>query len=325
MTYYCNRRLIASYEELPIINGRRIHSIYGRMETAYYEKGRLLEDAYDEKPDYYLLCTDDKDHSLGWKNNKKYPAIRTRNLPKEISQFFGKQLIPNSNISIDVTTLYFRTSDSGNGSFIDQFCDFGGGCGATSKNIIYYRTKRWEDAYYGAVFEGEEFANRIDSILGKKFTVEELPEHFNVEYPCSYIRKIGNINYPDVKCSGWRWSYGDPYISIIYDDRGLPDRSDIRVYLEDMNVQLYLSKEKEFNVGDDHLVSVSFSYRHDKKPEQFCHVLRRNDKIIFRWKILKINKDDTIDTVAMVNGKEHFKRSFNKRDLYTINRTIYEN
>jgi hypothetical protein len=228
--------------------------------------------------------------------------------------------------------MWFRTSDSGNGSFTDQFCDFSGGCGATSKSIVYYRTKRWNNTYSGAVFEGEKYAKRIDSILGKKFTVDELPDHFDVEFPCSYIRKIDGLNYPDVKCSGWRWSYGNPYVSNKYDLHGRPDRNNLKVYVENLSMHVYLTKDEiEFIEGEEY-VSVDFSREYDKNPNQFCRIgqwadsKKEDPNGVIKWKILKIIKPKGekpyFELGAMVNDRVQFKKESDGFNLYKITKII---
>lgn len=329
MAIFGNKKLIATREELPIVNGRSIHAIYGRMETAYYEKGRLLEDAYNEKPDYYLLCTEDSDYKKDKNGNYNFVRksnIETRELPAELAQLFGKQ--KSGNYSLYVTRMWIRTSCSGNGSFTDSLCSLEGGCGAEHKSINYYREKRWKDCTNeSATFIGEEYAKKIDSILGKKFTVEELPAEFNVEFPCSYIRNVGGLNYPDTKCSGWRWSQGDPYVSNAFDHRGNPDRTNIRVYLEKLNAHLYLEKVIEVEAGDEGLIDVNFSRSYDKNPNQFCRVSTWSDSKkedpngIIRWNVLSKNKKGEIEVGAMINDKVQFKRDGG--NFYRLNRLVF--
>jgi hypothetical protein len=302
------------------------------MVTAHYEKGRLLEDAYNEKPDYYLLCTDDTDVSQGYRNYKKYPNIKTEKLPDELAQFFGPQNVNGYNVY--VTRMSFRTSDSGNGSFIDQFCSFEGGCGAQHKSITYYRTKRWPDTKpgNGAIFEGEDYAKRIDTILNKTFTVEETPEWYDVEYQCSYIRKLGGLNYPDVKCSGWRWSHGAPYVSNKYDDRGTPDFKHLRVYVENLKAHFYLEAAETLEVGDSNLVEITFSRHHDKNPNQFCNIGQWNDSKkedpggVIRWQVQHISdkKDGwPYKMAAVIGDKVQFTRHTWGSGYYRIQRISY--
>lgn len=329
MATFGDRKLIASYEELPKINGRRITSIYGKMETAYYEKGRILGDAYGEKPDYYLLVTEDRDY----RNGKWYdlPDIKTRELPKEIAQLFGPQNINGQKAYI--TRMWLRIRDSGHGGFIDGLCYLEGGCGAQSSSIVYYRTKRWKNAK-GNVFEGEEYAKKINSILGKPFTVEELPEWFDREYPCSYVRRVGGLNYPDLKLDSWRWSHGHPYVSNKYNDHGYPDTTNIRVFYEPYNAHLYLERVFEPKEGEEDLIDVTFSRHHDKKPHQFCNIGSWADTKegaakgeIIRWKVLNISKNTEqgwpFKVAAMLNDKVQFTRQGWGDCYYRINRISY--
>jgi hypothetical protein len=111
---------LLSDKEFPKINGVKVSAIYGKMETAYRDD-QLLSDAYDKKPDYYLIVTEDRyfDKNGNWKNRKN---ITTRELPLEIAQFFGPQEI--NGIKVYVTRMYIRERCSGNGGFIDQTLDF---------------------------------------------------------------------------------------------------------------------------------------------------------------------------------------------------------
>lgn len=304
MAIWGEKSLLIKYEELPVINGVRINSIYGRMETAY-STDQLLSDAYDEKPDYYLLCTDDFDYKDGRRVDKK--DLKVKELPKELAALFGKQEINGG--SVYVTRMTFRTSCSGNGSFTDNSISLDGGCGATSKCITYYRTKRWDKAHSGAVFIGEPLEKKILAVLGKKFKVEALPDGFDVEFPCTYVRNEGGLNYPDLKLPSWRWLYGSPYVTF---DNG----KNIRVFFEDYNAHLYLERLDTVEEGDEDLVSITFNYGHDKKPDQFCNIAQWADtkkedpKGIIRFKVLKVDEKAnwSYKVAAMVNDKEQFKR-----------------
>ena len=169
--------------QFPKINGTRINAIYGKMETAH-RTDSILSDAYDKKPDYYLLVTEERYYDKDGKWVDK-PNLKVRELPKEIAELFGPQEINGEKIY--VTRMYIRTGGSGNGSFIDQTLDFSGSCGALGKTISYYRLKRWDDAYKLAVFQGEELGNKFEAaIVGKSYKVEALPSDFDYEYPPEY-------------------------------------------------------------------------------------------------------------------------------------------
>lgn len=300
-----------SDNQLPKINGTRINSIYGKMETAH-RTDQILSDAYDRKPDYYLLVTDERDYKDGKWINK--PNIMTRELPVEIAAFFGPQEMNGEKVY--VTRMYIRTSGSGNGSFIDQTLDFSGSCGALGKTISYYRLKRWDNSYKLSIFKGEELGEKIESVFsGKSYKVEALPNDFDYEYPCSYVRAEGGLNYPDRKLTGWRRPYEMPYI------KNSHDKKHIRVFMEDLNAHVYL-EEVEPNKGDTDLIKVQFSREYDSsikgnKGDYFCNVVTWSSSKteapgeIIRYNILKVDKDKygtTVKTAAMLNDKVQFKR-----------------
>ena len=312
--------------ELPKINGTEICAIYGRMETAY-RKDQILEDAYNQKPDYYLLVTEEKYYKDGKFLQKR--NIKTRELPPEIAQFFGEQNINGEKVY--VTRMYIRTSCSGNGSFIDQTLDFSGGCGATSKTICYYRLKRWDNANKLAIFKGEELGEKIEAAFAKKsYTVKTLSEDFNVEYPTIWIRNENGLNYPDVKLPSWRWLYGEsPYV------RNAHDPKQIRVFSESLKAHIYL-EEVEPKEGDTDLIQVQFKseYKEElmgRKGDYFCNIVRWNDSKkeapgqIVRFKVLKENKSpqgNTVQVAAMIGEKVQFKREEWKSGFYRLVRWV---
>ena len=314
-----------SRDEFPKVNGVRITAIYGRMETAY-SSSSLLTDAYDKKPDYYLLVTEDRDYKDGKWIDK--PNIMTRELPKEIAEFFGPQDI-NGN-KVYVTRMSIRKSCSGNGSFTDETLDFSGSCGALGKTISYYRLKRWDNAYSLSIFEAEELGKKIESVFCKKsYTVEALPSDFNYEYPCNYIRTEGGLNYPDTKCSGWRWLYGSPYIRNQY------DKKCIRVFLEDLNAHVYL-EEIEPQEGDTDLIKVQFKREYDNKllgskGDYFCNVITWSSSKteapgqIVRYNVLKRTKHrkengggESIQVAAMVGDEIQHKKDMGLDGFYRL-------
>lgn len=303
-----------SASEFLKVNGVSINAIYGRMETAH-RTDQILTDAYDEKPDYYLLVTEDKGYKDGKWTDK--PNIKTRELPKEIAEFFGPQEINDEKVY--VTRMYIRRSCSGNGSFTDQTLDFSGSCGALGRTISYYRLKRWDNAYSLSIFEGEELGKKIESVFSKKsYTVKELPNDFDYEYPCSYIRTEGGLNYPDTKLSGWRWSNGSPYVRNEYNEKS------IRVFMEELNAHVYL-EAVEPQKGDTDLIMVNFSRDYTKHPDQFCRVVTWTQSKteapgqIVRYDVLSINeKEKTIKVAAMLNDKIQYKKDMWTDGFYRL-------
>lgn len=315
-----------SDSEFPKINGTKINSIYGKMETAH-RTDQILSDAYDRKPDYYLLITDDRDFKNGKWINK--PNIMTRELPKEIAEFFGQQEINGEKVY--VTRMYIRERCSGNGSFIDQTLDFSGSCGALSKTISYYRLKRWDNAYKLSIFKGEELGQKIESVFyGKSYKVEALPNDFDYEYPCSYIRTEGGLNYPDTKLSGWRWLYGSPYVRNQY------DKKCIRVFMETLNAHVYLEEIEPKN-GDNDLIHIQFKNEYDhkmmgNKGEYFCNIItwmkdkKEAPNEMVRYTVLKKNKSpqgDTIQVAAMIGEKVQYKKEMWTRGFYRLLKISY--
>jgi hypothetical protein len=297
---------------MPIVNGSRIHAIYGRMETAF-RTDQILEDAYNQKPDYYVLCTEDTQYI----NNKtvKKTNIKTKVLPKEIAVFFGIQEL-NGN-KLYVTRMYFDNERS------EKVVELSGGCGAQHKSIRYFRSKRNGQDYPMVIFEGDELSNQLDNILGKKFEVEVCPEEYDIEYQCSYIRKEGGLNYPDLKLFSWRWLYGHPYVSNKYNENGQPDLNNIRVFFEPMMAHLYLTKVTELIDGDENLIQLNFKHSHDKKPDQFCtihqwsHTKEQDPNGIIRYKIL--NKTEFgLSIAAMINDIVQFKQDVRWGYFYKI-------
>lgn len=309
---------LLSNREFPRVNGTKIHAIYGRMNTAYSATS-ILDDAYDKKPDYYLLCTKETHYVNGSRVQKK--DIKVKELPEELAQFFGPQEV-NGN-KVYVTRMYIRESPSNNGSFTDQTLDFAGGCGVTGRHIYYYRLPRWKDAGELSVFKGEELGERYENtFIGKSFTVDVLPDDYNKEYPCVYIRKIGNLNYPDVKVSGWRWLYGSPYV------RNESDPKSIRVFSESLNAHVFL-EEVEPQKGDEDLIYIDFSRQWDdsflgQKGDYFCHIrcYNNDNKDIVRYNILKVEHHKqfgtSVNAVIVENGKNQHCKDMRAKGFYRL-------
>lgn len=293
MSIWGNKRLLIDrWDELPRVNGVRISAIYGRMETAF-RTDQLLVDAYSKKPDFYLLVSEDRDKR----------DVRTKTLPKELANLFGNQTI-NGNKHY-VSRVWFRTSDSGHGGFTDNTADFSGG---DNDSFSYYRTKRWENARKDSVFEGDPFEKKITAVLKKSFKVEECDPWYDVEYPCTFLRKVGLLNYPDVKLPSWRWLYGRPYVS-----NNPKNNDNIRVYYEPWDSHVYLQKVVNPQKDDENLVYLTFPYDHDKKGDQFCNIIEWNSNKkedpngIVKYRILTNKRDGRVEVGAVINDKIQFK------------------
>lgn len=307
MSAFNNPQLIIKNNELPIVNGRRIKSIYACMETAY-RTDQILHDCYTDKPDFYHLVTEDRDYINGkWFD---VPNLKVKTLPSAIAALFGKVEV-NGKQKL-VRYINFRTSDSGSGAFIDDSVYF--------SSFSYYRMKRgtWGE---NSVFKGEPFEEKINAVLGKKFQVEVLPEWYDKEYPHSPLRREGNLWYPDFKLTGWRRSYKMPFVSNNY-----PNQDHIRVFYEPYNAHIFLSRVKEINTGDENLVAVSFS-RDNEEWDKFCCIStwadtkKEDPNGIIRFKALNHNKDWGWEFAAMLNDKIQFKRMMNTY-MYQIDRIV---
>jgi len=311
MSAFGNRELILNKNELPIVNGRRINSIYACMETAY-RTDQILHDCYNDKPDYYHLITDDSNYDKDG-NWGKMSNIKTKTLPKELAELIGYvEVRGKRNL---VTYISFRTSDSGHGGFIDDTIYFG-------KSFSYYRMKRpqWGE---NSVFKGDDFEKKILAVLGNKFTVEEAPEWFDKEYPHTPIRRIGTCWYPDYKLEGWRRSYDMPYVTNEY---GKLDH--IRVYYAPYHAHIYLRRVTEkIEVGEEGLIDVSFSRDYDRS-RCFCCISGWNDSKeedpngIIRFKILEFDKNWGWKVAAMIGDKQQWTRTING-GFYKIQKISY--
>lgn len=294
----CSKETLIGINELPIFNGIRISAIYAQKRDENFYRVR---DAYgDETPDFYLLVP------YFWTSNKNQ-YVKT--LPESLLKVFGKQTYNDK--TTYVTHITYRTSDSSNGSFIDESIYLKGG----NFGISFYRGL---DDKYG-VNGNSELGKNILGTLNVKIDVPHCEEWEYTFYPCSFIRREGGFNYPDVACSGWRWLYGEnPYIS-----NEFGKRNNIRVWDDEYNAHLYLQRVTSVNDGDENLIVVEFSRYRDKKPDQFCTIQKwantkkgaENEIIRFNAKMIK----NEIRLVPIVNGVEqNFNRPCYLEDVYRI-------
>lgn len=258
MAIYGNRQILIGIDELPKINGMRIDNIYVR----YYDK-RGVKDSYVRPEDavlYYSLHP--YFHTV---DTKKYPIINTKKLPKQFSDIFDNVIeanYPNGyHKSIKPTSIWYRTSDSGNGSFIDSSIYIDGIRGNNSSSISFTRNSKCPDDLPA----DSPVAKLMLNTLNINETVEVMPEHEYTYYPCTTLRRVDNWYYPTTVCSGWRWLYGMPYVTL---DKG----DSLRVLNEALKCHVFLIKVKpeDVEVGREYKMVTFPSY--NKEPERYCHI-----------------------------------------------------
>jgi len=296
----CSKETIIGIDELPIFNGIRIKSIYAKKrDERYYETRDLYG---DETPDFYLL--------VPYFSSQKDQYVKT--LPDSLLNVFGNKT--DKGKKGFVKSITYRTSGSGNGSFVDDSISLGG--------FSFYRGL---DKKYG-VDGNSEFGKNILATLNTKIDVPHCKEWEYCFYPCSFVRKEGGLNYPDVALDSWRWLYGkNPYIS-----NEFGKRDNIRAWDEDMKAHLYLQRVDSVNDGDENLIIVRFSSHYDKKPDQFCTIQRWSDtKVNAKNEIMRFNVKtikNEIKLIPIVNGVEqNFNFDYYPSDTYKIMSVCYEN
>ena len=230
MAVYGNREILIKIDELPKINGMSIDSIY----LEYYDK-RGVKD-YTVRPEdrvpYYSLHP--YFHSV---DTKKYPIIRTKKLPKQLSDIFDNiieaKYSNGREVSIKPTSIWYRTSCSGNGSFIDDSMTINGASSKinNSGSISFTRNSKYD----GDLSADAPAAILMLNTLNINETVEVMKEHEYTYYPCTTLRRVDNWNYPTTVCSGWSWLYGMPYVT-------LDNRKSLRVLNEELKCHVFLCK-----------------------------------------------------------------------------------
>ena len=99
-----DKNTLIDWDELPIINGRRIHSIYAM--GFFYNTTKLVDAPIASKIDCYVCHTKDRKFVQGVYVN--LPDVKLKILPPVFAELFKH-----------TTSLWYRTDNSGNGSFID--------------------------------------------------------------------------------------------------------------------------------------------------------------------------------------------------------------
>jgi len=291
----CSKNTLITISELPTFEGIAIKAIYAQKRDDIFYRTRDLytgetADFYELVP--YFICL------------KGYKNMFVKTLPESLLKVFGKQEY-NGKTGF-VKSITYRTSGSGNGSFVDDSISLGG--------FSFYRGL---DKQY-SVDGNSEFGKNILATLNTKIDVPHCKEWEYRFYPCSFVRKEGGLNYPDVALDSWRWCYGSPYVS-----NEVGKKNNIRVWDDTMKAHLYLQLIDTVEDGEENLVCVRFSYHWDKKPDQFCNIQKwNNTKVgaeneIIKYKAHKVK--DGFELIPIVNGVEQsFKETLYFDSTYRI-------
>lgn len=281
----CSPETLIKLEELPKINGVHISAIYAyKRNMSYY---RLSDANSIDETDFYLCVP----------YFHKDKPIRISTLPKELADIFGDQHYGSK--KVHVTHMWYRTSDSCNGSFTDDSMEIIGGGGRF--NIF----RGIDDL---GIDINSDLAVKMLNTLNKKFTVKECEEWEYMFYPCTHLRTEGGLNYPDLACSGWRREEM-PYVT--YDNC-----KNMRVYYPPMNMHVYISKlENNPEIGDE-FICLNFNSDYEKST-QFCFINHWGStkegaaNEIIRYRVDSIDKDKKgFKASAIVNEKPQFKKDF---------------
>jgi len=265
MAVYGNKEILIKIDELPKINGVAIQSIYRCVHNLSGIKGAYPDNEnifiYYECHPYF--------HTV---NPKKYPVQRIGKLPKELAILFDnvqttkykyddkKELVERS---VKVSSIWYRTRCSGNGSFIDDSISVSGINlhNKTSGSISVTRgTKNF------GVNEGSKVGKLLLNTLNISYKCELLNEWQYTYYPTTTLRNVDGLNYPDQQCSGWRRSNKMPYVS-------LDDKKSLRILNENIKAHVYLLKVEPDEVQEGvEYVLVNFNHSHDGEPDKYCNI-----------------------------------------------------
>lgn len=237
MSTYGESFRIIDYGSLPRINGILIESIWGKVTTAYERETYNNSPRIDKREDYYLCqpC---------FRSNK---PLKLKVLPDEINDLFKKYNLSN---------LWFRTSDSGHGGGVDSAA-VGNVPNHLRTQHVYYRydeTNTWKSSTYCHLLNSD-FGLMVENILNKNYTVDVLPDYYDVTFPVTHLRTESGINYPDTKISSWRGLYGKPYVCMTYGDK-----RNIRFFDEKTNSHYYLqlATDEELKKGISNALYINF-------------------------------------------------------------------
>lgn len=327
MSAFGNREIIIKYDELPKFNGIYIKQIY----RTYFDTSgvKRVSPPENERFYYYTLIP-----YFNITRNADKP-IHTNKLPKDFEQFFENYNRIEGGKEIKINNLWYRTSDSGNGSFIDHsiYCDY------SSKSFCVRRNAK--DDFHIARNE-LPFAKKLFATLKKNYVVEELQEHQYTYYPSVVLRKIIGLNFPDMIESGWRRDHLMPYVT--YDnpeyEYGIFKKNpkNVRVFNENNEVIVYLSQVSMDDIDKDGIeeyVHVTFDSRdsYNNYPtlpnsDYFCNIKSwahfkkdtPNQMIRYRFKNETNSNDSVMCEIIGMESIRHKYANVGLSNLYRISR-----
>jgi hypothetical protein len=269
MAIWGNKEILIKIDELPEINGMKIASIYLH---SYDKRGVKDYTVRPEHAEIYYSCTP-YFHSV---DSKKYPIINTRTLPKELQLIFDTEhdiyfkyqdSDKLEHRKIRPTSIWYRTSCSGNGSFTDSSI-YVDGSNSIGNRGGFSVTRN--DKSGCSVDSNTETYKLVFATLNIKATVKALEEYEYCYYPSTTLRNVDGLNYPDTVCNGWRWLYGMPYVS-------LDNNKSMRILNVDLKCHVYALKvnPEDVEVGMEYII-ISFGGR-DKDPDKFCYIKSWSD------------------------------------------------
>jgi len=302
----CSKNTLITISELPRFEGIKINAIYAKKRDDRYHETRDLYGG--ETADFYLLVPE-------FSSDK---CFYVKTLPENLLKVFGLQTYNGK--TMDVHSISYRTSGSGNGSFVDESISLDG-LSMVQQTSYCFSLFRGVNKY--GVNPTSELGKNMLATLKTDINIPHCHETEYCYYPCSFIRKEGGLNYPDVALDSWRWLYGSPYVS-----NEVGKKNNIRVWDDDMKAHLYLQLVGDVEDGEENLILVNFSYDWDKKPDQFCKIGKWNDSKkgaeneIIRFKANKVK--DGFDLIPIVNGEEqNFKETLYFDSTYSIMKISY--
>ncbi len=289
---------LISDKELPIINGRRITAIYAK--GFFYDTGRLDDAGVAGRIDCYLCVTEDRYYSIvnGRSVWSDMPNIKLKTLPPVFAELFKY-----------TNSLWYRTKPS-------LHClphGRGDGC-IHMKNHVLYRDCTGPANY---THVHSDMGKKMLATLGTNHIVKELESSFGVEYDTVWLRREGNLWYPDTALSTWREGY--PFVTIDFNSL-----KHMRIWHERSKSHLFIERVDEVEVGDEGLIFVNVKDR----IKGFCYLRewtntkKEDPGGIIRYNVVDI-KSDKIFINAMIGDKVQVRDSTYNGFLYRINRRAF--
>lgn len=306
MAIFKNKEILININELPQINGVKIKSIY---KTKYDKRGIKDYIVRDNDASIYYHC-------IAYFNSDKDQNVRI--LPNEIQKIFDNpqkafylnhEKNETTTIIVHVSSLWFRTSCSGNGSFIDSSIYLTGSNGSQSSSISVTRNDK-----YKLVTEQSGIYDKLIKMLNIKAKIPVLREDEYTYYPSITLRNVDGLFYPTPVCSGWRRHHEMPFTTI-------DNKKSIRVLNELLQCHVYFLKVEadELVEGDEYHI-VNFNHQ----APNYCFIRswnnsKENDKNgMIRHRIDKINTKHIHCTVIGQNIKRFQKEKYEYNPFYKI-------